>query len=138
MSQPARRRGTTAAAARDRAAVVQVVADYYASWFAGDDELMRASLHPELAKRSVEQSGAGDSVLETIGAEDMVKLTAGGAGKKYRAGHDVVMCDIDKDLATVKVISTPYIEYLHLARFGERWLIVNVLWRGRTESAPDH
>jgi Putative lumazine-binding len=126
-----------ATAARNRAAVLQVVADYYASWFAGDHELMRASLHPELAKRSVEQRAAGDPVLETIGAEDMVEFTARGAGKKYRPGHDVVICDIDEDLATVKVTSTPYVEYLHLARFGERWLIVNVLWRRRPNSAPD-
>jgi len=98
---------------------------------------MRASLHPDLAKRSVEQGAGGDPFLSTIGAKDMVEATARGAGKKYPAGHDVVICDIDEDLATVKVTSAPYVEYLHLARFGELWLIVNVLWRRRPNSAPD-
>jgi hypothetical protein len=30
--------------------------------------------------------------------------------------------------ATVMVQSAPFVEYLHLARFGERWLIVNALY----------
>ena len=134
MSRPVRRRSTTAAG--DRAAIERVVADYYESWFAGDHERMRSSLHPELAKRSVERGAGGDPFLETIGAQDMVEATARGAGKKYPTGHDVVICDIEEELATVKVISAPYVEYLHLARFGERWLIVNVLWRSRGKSAP--
>jgi Putative lumazine-binding len=135
VSRPARRTNTTAAVARDRAAIVRVVADYYESWFAGDHERMRSSLHPDLAKRSVEHGAGGDPFLHTIGAQDMVEATARGAGKKYPRGHDVVICDIDEDLATVKVTSTPYVEYLHLARFGECWLIINVLWRRRGESA---
>ena len=133
VSSPGRRESPSAA--RDRAAIVQVVADYYESWFAGDHERMRSSLHPDLAKRSVEQRADGAPFLDTIGAEDMVEATARGAGTKYPTGHDVVICDIDEDLATVKVTSTPYVEYLHLARFGERWLIVNVLWRRRGKSA---
>jgi putative lumazine-binding protein len=134
---PARRTANAAgAAARDRSAVIQVVADYYASWFAGDPELMRASLHPDLAKRSVEQGTRGDPVLDTVGTEGMVEATARGAGKKYPPGHDLVIFDLDEELATVKVTSAPYVEYLHLARFGERWLIVNALWRGRPHSAP--
>ena len=88
---------------------MQVVADYYDAWFAGDHERMRASLHPNLAKRSVEQSAAGDPFLDTIGTDDMVEATARGAGKKYRPGHDVVIFDMDEDLATVKVTSAPYV-----------------------------
>ena len=137
VSQPARRRRTTVAAASHRAAVMRVAADYIESWFAGDHERMRASLHPDLAKRSVEQGAGGDPFLDTIGTEDMVEATARGTGKKYPPGHDVVVFDIDGDVATVKVTSAPYVEYLQLARFGERWLIVNVLWRRRPNSASD-
>ena len=135
MSPPTRGRGTPAAAARDRAAVEQVVADYYGSWFEGDPERMRASLHPDMAKRSVEAGADGKPVLDTIGTEYMVDATARGLGKKHLAGHEVVFLDIDQDLATVKVISTPYVEYLHIARVGERWQIVNVLWRSRRDRA---
>jgi len=135
VSRPTKPKGTTAAAARERAAVEQVVADYYGSWFEGDPERMRSALHPQLAKRSVEQDPGGQPYLDSIGTEYMVEATAQGAGKKHPAGHEVVILDIDEDLATVKVVSTPYVEYLHVARFGDRWQIVNVLWRSRQDSA---
>jgi Putative lumazine-binding len=126
------------AAARDREAILRVAADYIESWFEGDAERMRQSLHPDLVKRSLDPGGlAGEPKLETIGADDMVSATGAGRGTKYPRGHDVAILDLYDDMATVRVTSTPYVEYLHLARFGGRWLIVNVLWQRRAESAPD-
>jgi putative lumazine-binding protein len=120
----------------DREAVERVVADYYESWFTGDGVRMRAGLHPQLAKRALMPEGEKRLDLDTISAEEMADLAAAGAGTRYPRGHHVDLCDIDGDLASVKVTSAPYVEYLHLARFGERWLIVNILWRRRNESAP--
>jgi len=126
------------AAARDREAILRVAADYIESWFEGDAEQMRRSLHPDLVKRSLDRGGlAGEPKLETIGAEDMVRATGAGTGTKYPRGHEVAILDLYDEMATVRVTSTPYVEYLHLARFGGRWLIVNVLWQRRAESAPD-
>jgi hypothetical protein len=120
----------------DRDAIERVVADYYEAWFTGDAERMRASLHPKLAKRAIEDSGSASLDLDVISAEEMAVATAEGRGTRYPRGHDVQVFDIDDDLATIKAVSAPYVEYLHLARFGKRWLIVNVLWRRRADSAP--
>lgn len=126
------------AAARDRQAILRVAADYIESWFEGDPERMRRSLHPDLVKRSLDRGGhAGEPKLETIGADDMVRATGAGRGTKHPRGHDEVILDLYDDMATVKVTSTPYVEYLHVARFGGPWLIVNVLWQRRAEIAPD-
>ena len=38
------------------------------------------------------------------------------------------MLDVFRDIATVMVRSQPFVEYLHLARCGSRWLIVNALY----------
>jgi Putative lumazine-binding len=40
----------------------------------------------------------------------------------------VIVLDAFRDIATVKVRSAPFVEYLHLARFDNRWLIVNALY----------
>jgi len=40
----------------------------------------------------------------------------------------VTVLDIFRDIATVTVRSAPFVEYLPLARFGDRWLIVNALY----------
>src|SRR5215831_8655263 len=119
----------------DREAVERVVADYYESWFTGDGDRMRSALHPELAKRAVMPGGEQRLELDPVSAAEMGDLAAAGAGTKYTRGHHLELCDIDGNMASVKVKSAPYVEYLHLARFGERWLIVNILWRGRDESA---
>ena len=119
----------------DRDAVERVVANYYEAWFTGDAELMRESLHPNLAKRAINDGGGGSLDLDVVTADEMVALTAGGAGTKYARGHQTQLLDIDGAMATVKVVSSPYIEYLHIGRFGSRWLIVNILWRYRANGA---
>ena len=120
----------------DREAVERVVANYYEAWFSGDAELMRESLHPDLAKRAIEDTSGARLDLDVVSAEEMAELTAKGAGMKYVRGHDAQILDIDGDMATVKVVSAPYIEYLHVGRFGARWLIVNIFWRYRANGAP--
>jgi hypothetical protein len=126
------------ASSPDREAVLRVAADYIESWFEGDAERMRRSLHRDLVKRSLDRDGvAGEPKLDTIGAEDMVRATGAGKGTKYPRGHDVAILDLYDDMATVRVTSTPYVDYLHVARFGGSWLIVNVLWQRRAETAPD-
>jgi hypothetical protein len=45
----------------------------------------------------------------------------GGHGRVFRVRH----------IASVKVLSHPFVDYLHVAKIGDRWLIVNVLWELR-------
>jgi len=33
-----------------------------------------------------------------------------------------------ENAASVKVVATDWIDYLHVAKFNGRWVIVNVLW----------
>ena len=120
----------------DRDAVERVAASYIEAWFNADADTMRACLHPKLAKRAIEDAGSGSADLDVISAEEMCAATAAGRGKRYPPGHEVQVFDIDGDLATVKVTSVPYVEYLHLARFGDRWWIINVLWRRRNGNVP--
>ena len=117
----------------DRKAIIRAATDYIASWLEGDEERMRRSLHPQLAKRSVGAGASNDLPLDTIGTTEMVKATGKGHGRKYRPGHEITVLDTYGEIATVKVTSVPYIDYLHLARFGDRWLIVNVLWQRRAD-----
>jgi Putative lumazine-binding len=45
-----------------------------------------------------------------------------------RTRQEVTVLDVFQDIATVMVRSQPFTEYLHLGRFGDRWLIVNALY----------
>ena len=118
----------TEASAADLEAVKGVATEYFQSWFAGDGERMRACLHPALAKRTPEMPGADSLALHEDPTETLVVDTASGEGTEFDPVQDVTVLDVFRDIATVMVRSQPFIEYLHLARFGDRWLIVNALY----------
>jgi hypothetical protein len=60
--------------------------------------------------------------------EALVADTASGEGTGFDRWQEVTVLDIFRGIATVMVRSEPFVEYLHLARFGDRWLIVNALY----------
>ncbi len=118
--------------AADREAILAAAADYIESWLDGDPERMGRCLHPDLVKRSVEVDEAGAAPrVETMGRDDMVAATAEGRGRGYERPYEVTILDAFGDLATVRVFSSVYMDYLHVARFGDRWQLLNVLWQRR-------
>jgi hypothetical protein len=112
----------------DSQAVVEVATQYFESWFDGVPDRMREVLHPALAKRSASATGASPLSLDEDTAEGLVVIVGRGPRTDVQRGQAVTVLDISKDIAAVKVVSAPFIEYLHLARFGDRWLIVNSLY----------
>jgi hypothetical protein len=112
----------------DVAAVTRVATEYFQAWFAGDGERMRACLHPDLAKRTPDEPGAESLLLHEDPTETLVQDTASGEGTGFDPRQDVTVLDVFRDIATVMVRSEPFVEYLHLARFANRWLIVNALY----------
>jgi hypothetical protein len=116
----------------DREAILATSADYIESWLDGDANRMAHCLHPELVKRSPSTSpGAGVGRIETLTRDDMIAATAKGPGTRLVRAWEATMLDAYGDIATVRVLSSVYMDYLHLVRSGDRWLIVNVLWQRR-------
>jgi putative lumazine-binding protein len=104
------------------------VRDYYEGWYSADPERMRRCLHPRLVKRNVDQDGAGAWTLDDMGAEDMVAATARRASRTPLPGHEIEVQDGHGRSASVRGSSVDYIDYLHLGKFDEQWLIVSALW----------
>jgi Putative lumazine-binding len=119
---------TPADRSADVAAVTAVATEYFQAWFAADPDRIRACLHPALAKRTAEHPGTDSLALHEDPTETLVTDTASGEGKEFTPAQDVTVLDVFQDMATVMVRSEPFVEYLHLARFGDRWLIVNALY----------
>lgn len=119
----------------DRGAIRGCATDYIESWLDGDGERMRGCLHPALAKRAVYRDRSGNLQVDESPAEQMVELAAAGRGRKYGRSYEVDIQDVFHTIASVKVTSEPYVDYLHLARFDGRWLILNALWDFRDPAA---
>jgi hypothetical protein len=121
-------------AAQESALIEKAVRDYIDGWYEGDAERMERALHPDLAKRRVNFLPDGTGVLQTLSADAMIAYTRLGGGKKDRQPdqhNDVVILDVSSHTASVKTVSHQFIDYLHLARIGGQWRIVNVLWEPR-------
>ena len=115
----------------DREAIKQAALDYAEGWYEGNAERMERALHPELAKRIARTNPEGRSRLDQMSAMTLVQFTRNGGGKntpKEKQQKDVTILDVFGNAATVKLEMSGWIDYLHVARFNGRWVIVNVLW----------
>jgi hypothetical protein len=120
----------------DAAAIKQTALDYIEGWYEGNTERMERALHPELAKRIVRTDKEGRSMLGQMSAMSLVQGTGRGGGKqtpKERQQKDVTILDVFENAASVKVVASDWVDYLHMAKAGGRWVIVNVLWELKPE-----
>ena len=113
-------------------AIKQTALDYIEGWYEGNAERMERALHPELAKRIVQTNPQNNrSRLDQMSAMSLVLGTRRGGGKetpKERQQKDVTVLDVYENAASVKIVASDWIDYLHMAKFNGRWVIVNVLW----------
>jgi hypothetical protein len=122
--------------AADSAAIKAAALDYIEGYYQGNAERMERALHPELAKRIVRTNPQGRSQLGQMSAMSLVQGTRAGGGKDIPAAQqqrDVTILDIYQNAASAKVVASTWVDYLHLAKWNGRWVIVNVLW----ELKPD-
>jgi hypothetical protein len=69
----------------------------------------------------------------------LVNSTRAGGGKSTPANQqrkDVRILDIFGNTASVRVDAATWVDYLHVAKWNGRWVIVNVLWELRPQSPP--
>jgi len=114
----------------EAAAIRATALDYIEGWYEGDVERMTRAVHPELAKRIVYTQGE-HSMLDTMGASKLIAGVRKGIGKetpKEKQRKDVTILDRYENAASVKVMASDWVDYLHLAKVDGRWVIVNVLW----------
>jgi Putative lumazine-binding len=125
-------RSARAQTAADTAGIRVAAMDYIEGWYAGDAARMERALHPELVKRIVTtNSTSGRSQLESIGAMTMVLRTRAGGGSRTppeRQQKDLTILDVFANAAIAKIIASDWVDYLELAKWNGRWVIVNVLW----------
>jgi hypothetical protein len=124
--------------AADSAAVQAAALDYIDGWWSGDAERMASALHPELVKRIRGSDRAGGREwIDQMGASRLVRGTGRGGGRETPAAErrsEVRILDIFQSTAAVRIDAGPWVDHLHMVRWGSRWVILNVLWELRAPS----
>ena len=111
-------------------AIEAIAYDYVDGQLEGDPARVARSLHPDLAKRAVKADPDETLALRRMSKDELVDLTRQGALKTPRDqwSRSVRVLDIAGNAAVARVETPWFIDYFHLGRFGDRWVIVNALW----------
>ena len=127
----------SAPSAADSAGIREAALNYIEGWYDGDAQRMEKALHPELAKRIVTTDPArGRSTFSSMSALTLINGTRNGGGKATPVANrrkDVRILDVFEGPATARVDASDWVDYLQLARWNGRWVIVNVLWELRPQ-----
>lgn len=115
----------------DREAIKRTALNYAEGWYEGNADKMESALHPNLAKRRAITNDKNQSRLDELSAMGLVQGTRSGFGKqtpKDDQQKDVSILDMMGNAATVKLEMRDWVDYMHIAKFNGKWVIVNVLW----------
>lgn len=110
--------------------------DYIEGWYSGDTARMDKALHPDLVKMQLAGlKQTNGIVINSVSKSNMIEYTKAGFGKatpKEKLKNEVIILDIYEDLASVKLISFDYVDYLQLIKYNGEWKILTVLWKTKT------
>lgn len=114
----------------DRAAIRQAALDYAEGFYEGSAERMARALHPALLKRGLLPPGVENRFLQLMNAEMLIDLTDSARGRPAGDRHlDFALFDLGDGVASARIFTDQWNDYLLLAKQDGRWRIVSVLWQ---------
>lgn len=118
----------------DREAVRQAALDYVEGIYNVDPSRIERSVHPKLAKLGFYRPPADEAFRpgSTMTFERLIEVAKNynKEGKLPKdAPKEVTILDVLDQTASVKLVAEWGVDYMHLAKFDGKWMIVNVLWQ---------
>ena len=123
-----------AQSAADSAGVRAAVLDYVEAIYRVDTARIVRSVRPEMAKRGYYiprgQSAYANSPMTYAQLLGVARTwNAKGNVNAETAPKQVTILDLLDQTASAKLVAEWGIDYMHLAKYDGRWMIVNVLWQ---------
>lgn len=111
--------------------------DYVAGYYSSDINRMDRAIHPDLAKRAIgKHPKTGRNIIRHISKSTLLEIADGiRETTRSKATQDkldnieVSILAVDGNIASVKVVSADFIDYLHLGKWNGDWQIINIFWR---------
>jgi len=117
---------------QDKAAVRQAAYDYAEGYLEGSADRMERAVHPAIVKRgAVTRPGAGP-ILMPMNAETLVEASRMNASKPTppdKRNISFELLDIRENVASARIFTSQFNDYLHLVKQDGRWRLANVLWQ---------
>lgn len=123
----------------ERGAIRQAVLDYAEGYYDHAPDRMQRAISPLLTKRALMlPPGGAPAFLLQMNAEMLVEATRGTAPRPAAADRHLVaeVLDVAGDIASARVFSVQFNDYVHLAKREGRWQLVSVLWHPPLPTTP--
>lgn len=112
----------------DISAVRSTVTNYIEGYFTGDAQRMEQTLHPHYLKHVIDAAGpmremTGPDVMKNVRSEGAPDLPA--ASKT----EEVTVLDVAGDIASAKLVTPGWTDYMMLSKVNGEWKILSVVQR---------
>ncbi|MFN0177076.1 MAG: nuclear transport factor 2 family protein [Saprospiraceae bacterium] len=118
----------------DSLLVHRAALDYLEGFYEGDTIKLQRSLSPELHKYGYYKSKNGQYEGDKMSYSDAIAFARGVLAKqsfpKPDAPKQVTLMEVQEQIACVKVVAWWGMDYLLLAKHGDKWRIEQVMWQG--------
>lgn len=123
----------------DYKAVHEAISNYVNGLYLVDSTLIEASVHPELRKRGYwYNSNAGEFRDNLDMSFEQLRSLAGrwnldGKQANEKTIKKIEIYDINSKTASARLTAAWGLDYFHLAKLNDEWMIMNVLWQSLPE-----
>ena len=113
----------------DEAAVRATIADYIEGYYTGDATRMEKSLHPHYLKHSISGSEGQLKMTEKTGLQMVQDVRTNGPERSPEKKEQITVLDIAGDIASAKLVTAHWVDYITLSKWNGEWKIVSVVLR---------
>jgi hypothetical protein len=113
----------------DEAAVRATVADYIEGYYTGDAIRMEKSLHPHYLKHTISGSDGQIRMTEKTGLQMVQDVRSARPTNLPDKKEQITVLDIAGDVASAKLVTALWVDYVTLSKWNGDWKIVSVVLR---------
>jgi hypothetical protein len=124
----------------DQEAVKQAVLDYVEGVYETNPAKIEQSVHSDLAKRGffVDEQETTESIMSFTEFIEHVRTYNKDSQFPPDAPKEIVIYEVLDQTASVKLVAAWGIDYMHLAKYNGKWMIMHVLWQTHPRNEAKH
>ena len=120
----------------EKAAIVATALDYAEGYYGGEPQRMMRALSPYLSKRGLMTRPGVPTFLLQMNADTLIDASNGVKLAPAERHITTEVMHVNHEIASARVFTAQFNDYLHLVKRNGAWQILNVLWRPPTPSTP--
>ena len=115
----------------DETAIRATITDYIEGYYTGDAGRMEKSLHPHYLKHTISESDGHLKMTEKTGLQMVqdVRLNGVSTIPASERKEQIAILDVTGDLASAKLETAHWMDYITLSKWNGEWKIVSVVLR---------